>query len=30
MPWARHDAGFTRSFEDQVVRHEGDCGTVWV
>ena len=22
VPWARHDAGFTRTFEDQVVRHE--------
>ncbi len=22
VPWARHDARFTRAFEDQVVRHE--------
>ena len=22
VPWARHGAGFTRAFEDQVVRHE--------
>jgi transposase len=28
VPWARHDAGFTRSFEDQTVRHEAPLNRV--
>src|SRR5450755_4782537 len=28
VPWARHDAGFTRAFEDQVVRHEAPVNRV--
>ncbi len=28
VPWARHDSGFTRGFEDQVVRHEAPLSRV--
>ncbi len=28
VPWARHDARFTRAFEDQVVRHEAPLSRV--
>ena len=28
VPWARHDAGFTRSFDDQAVRHEAPLNRV--
>ena len=28
VPWARHDSRFTRSFEDQVVRHEAPLNRV--